>query len=101
MRISVIKEDAFIYKDGVGYGHLDLSFLPSNIRAFQWYGTFGEIEFNVQLIDGRVSTPANETVTTEPTWFANVLAAWDVGHADRQDYLARLAAENANAQTRE
>lgn len=79
MRISVIKTDGFVSKDGKGFSGLDLSFLPSNVRAFQWYETFGEIEFNQQIIDGQLVTPQNELASVEPDWFHQVLSAWEFG----------------------
>ena len=44
MRVTIIRKDGFISVDGIGFGGLDLSFLPSNLHAVQWYETVGEVE---------------------------------------------------------
>lgn len=44
MRISIIKEDGTIVKDGKGHGGFDLSALPTNFHAVQWYGSKGDLE---------------------------------------------------------
>lgn len=48
MRLTIIPEDKLIKIDNQ---HLisieqDLSWIPSNVRAVQWYDTWGEIEYN-------------------------------------------------------
>ena len=98
MRISVIKTDGFVSKDGKGFGGLDLSFLPSNVRAFQWYETFGEIEFSQQIIDGQLVTPQNEFVSVEPDWFSQILFAWEFGLEMFNQIELKIEQELANPQ---
>lgn len=93
MRISVIKQDGLVGKDGLSFSNLDLSFLPSNIRAFQWYDTYGEIEFERFVENGKLVIPENEFVTVEPSWFSSVIAAWDIGKQAKDEFDARSAAE--------
>jgi hypothetical protein len=44
MRVSIIKEDGTVAKDGVAYIDLDLSELPNEFHALQWYDTKGDLE---------------------------------------------------------
>jgi hypothetical protein len=44
MRVTIVRKDGFISVDDVGFSGLDLSFLPENIHAVQWYDTVGEVE---------------------------------------------------------
>lgn len=45
MRVTIIKSDNAVYVDGHALG-VDCSSLPPNFHALQWYGTWGEIEYN-------------------------------------------------------
>lgn len=44
MRISVIVEDKLVIIDGESFTDVDLSFLPPEFHAIQWFGNKGEIE---------------------------------------------------------
>lgn len=44
MRLTIIKGDGFVSVDGVGFTKLDLSSLPANFHALQWYETYGNLE---------------------------------------------------------
>jgi hypothetical protein len=44
MRVSIIKEDGTVVKDGVSYIGLDLSKLSSEFHALQWDGSNGDVE---------------------------------------------------------
>lgn len=45
MRLSIISIDGTVCIDGVCYIGLDLSWIPVDVHAVQWYGTYGEVEF--------------------------------------------------------
>lgn len=47
MRLIIIPIDKFISIDGQGLLDIqqDLSWIPSNVRAVQWYDTYGEVEY--------------------------------------------------------
>ena len=70
MRLTIIVSDGAVYKNGSSYSELDLSFMPSDVRAFQWYETYGEIEYKRQIVDGKSVHPENELVTSLPKYFA-------------------------------
>ncbi len=44
MRVTIVPFDGFVSVDGEGYRGIDLSSMPSDIHAVQWYGEEGEIE---------------------------------------------------------
>ena len=48
MKISIIREDKMVVKDGIGIGNLTLSSCPSDTWAVQWDTTTstGEVEKN-------------------------------------------------------
>lgn len=45
-RVTVIPSDAICTADGVSKVGVDMSSLPANLHAMQWYGTWGEEEYN-------------------------------------------------------
>ena len=100
MKLTIIRGDGAVYKDGISYLHLDLTAVPSNVHALQWLDVEGWIEFK----DG---TP-NEIITALPDWALSAEAAWEVANtpkppvpltaeqeaaiAARQSALAKLTA---------
>ena len=48
MRLIIIPSDKAIGIDGEFFSKIgeDLSWIPSNIHAIQWYDTWGEVEYN-------------------------------------------------------
>jgi len=45
-RYTVIKADTTIYKDGQAIFGCDMSGLPEDFHALQWYGTNGHVEYS-------------------------------------------------------
>ena len=87
MKLTIIRSDGAVYKDGVSYSGLDLSSVPTDVHALQWYGTEGEVEFN-----GRPK-PQNEPITVLPDWANVCLTKWDEAKAAEE--AARIAQEAA------
>lgn len=58
MRLSIIKEDGTVCIDGECITKLDLSFLPSDFHALQWYDTHGDLETR----DPITMAPANTLI---------------------------------------
>lgn len=48
-RISIIPDDGIVAVNGMSVTGLDLSFLPNDIHAIQWYGERGEVEFKTDI----------------------------------------------------
>ena len=44
-RVTVIVSDKVCTIDGVTATNIDMSSLPTNLHAMQWYGTWGEEEY--------------------------------------------------------
>ena len=76
MRLSIIKEDKSGYINSQSYWPLDVSCIPDNVRAFQWFGTNGWVEFN----DGSY----NQDVTELPSWAITCIQEWETA-----DYAAK------------
>jgi hypothetical protein len=86
MRITVIKDDKSIGIDGKFYLEIqqDWSWFPEDIHAFQWYDTWGEIEYT----DKR----ANERVE-ELGIFENAVIMYNVEYEKEEN--AKIEAENS------
>jgi hypothetical protein len=89
MKLTIIRADGAVYKDGVSYSGLDLTAVPADVHALQWYGTEGEIEFN-----GRPK-PQNEAITALPAWAITASTKWDEAKVAQE--AAILAAQQAAA----
>jgi hypothetical protein len=89
MRLTIIPVDGAVYKDGYSYSGLDLSSVPANVHALQWYETEGEIEFS-----GKPKLQ-NETITELPSWANTCVAKWDEA---KVAYDAAIAAAQQAAQ---
>ena len=74
MRVTVIPEDGFVSVDGEGYSGLDLSFIPQEVHALQWYTDEGEIEYQ----DARGRATHNEAITalSQFEYWGQCYAAW-------------------------
>lgn len=89
MRVSIIKEDGTVLKDGVAYTDLDLSSLPSEFHALQWYDTKGDVES--KDADGN---PVN-TAITDLSPYQWCVDAWQAAYDAEQ---AAIAAAEAAAE---
>jgi hypothetical protein len=108
MRLTIVPADGAVYVDGASYSDLDLSFIPSEVHALQWYDTYGELEFKRSFVNGQIVHPANEMLTELPAWANTAKTVWDaakVAEAEAQlaaqqaAEAARLVAEQEAAQT--
>ena len=79
MKLTIIPIDGAVYKDGISYSGLDLSAVPVNVHALQWYETEGEIEFS-----GRPK-PQNEIITELPSWANACVVKWDQAKAAEEE----------------
>lgn len=93
MRLTIIPADGAVYVDGISYLNLNLSFIPSDVHALQWYDTYGELEFKRSFVGGQVIHPANEMLTELPTWANIAKTVWDEAKVAEKE--AQLAAEQA------
>jgi len=86
MKLTIIKDDGAVYKDGKSYLNLDLSQIPNDVHALQWNDNNGHIEF----LD---NVKANEVISELPSWANNALIAWQAAYDAEQAEVARLKAE--------
>jgi hypothetical protein len=91
MKLTIIKADGAVYKDGYSYSGLDLSAVPSNVHALQWYETEGEVEF---ISNPDRTKPQNELISELPAWATTAISKWDEAKAAKEsaDEQARIAA---------
>jgi hypothetical protein len=83
MKLTIIPADGAVYKNNYAFIGLNLSFVPNNIHALQWYETEGEIEFIGK------PKPQNEIISALPSWVALCLNKWD------EEKIKQEAVENA------
>jgi len=68
MRMTIIPVDSRVSIDGYSIDGLDLSWIPENIHAVQWYDTYGEVEL--------VTTEPN-IVITELGIYEQAIPLWE------------------------
>ena len=70
MKLTIIPSDGAVYVDKVSFIDLDLSTcnIPSNVRALQWSGDKGEIEF--------YDNTSNQVVEALPDWATACIDVW-------------------------
>jgi hypothetical protein len=98
MRLTIIPVDGAVYVNGVSYTGLDLSFVPADVHALQWYDTYGELEFKRSFVDGQLIHPVNQMLTQLPSWANDAKLAWDAAEAAailEAEQIAALEAEQA------
>lgn len=52
MRVTIIADDRMVYVEGQPET-VDLSSLPEDVHAVQWYGTRGEVEFKNNFVENK------------------------------------------------
>ena len=73
MQITIVPADQVVIVDGEAYvngeefGDFDMTKIPSDIHAFQWYGTRGEIEY-IDNLDEDIECKPNELINELPSW---------------------------------
>ena len=92
MKLTIIRADGAVYKDGVSYSGLDLSAVPADVHALQFNdaSNAGWIEF---AQDDFGTKAANQTITTLPAWATTAMTKWD--EAKVAEEAAILAAQQA------
>jgi hypothetical protein len=92
MKLTIIRADGAVYKDGVSYSGLDLTAVPADVHALQFNSATnkGWIEFS-DNDDG--TKPQNEAITALPAWATTAATKWDEAKAAEE--AAILAAQQA------
>jgi hypothetical protein len=87
MRLTIIPKDYAVYIAGVPYSPLDMSSVPVNVHALQWFDTSGWIEF---------TNAPTEQITELPSWAITCVQEWEAADYRRKhpDPLPPTAEEN-------
>jgi len=86
MRLTIVPISGTVSKNGISYNNLDLSFMPSNVHAVQWYDTFGEIEVKDVITNKMI---ANEPIT-DITIFNDAITLWEEANTKAEILKAEL-----------
>tara|TARA_R110002020_G_scaffold172416_1_gene362778 strand:+ start:1639 stop:1890 length:252 start_codon:yes stop_codon:yes gene_type:complete len=62
MRVTIVKQDETVTKDGVSHIEIDMSDLPNNVHAIQWYDTVGDVEY-IDETQSEIVHIRNEEIT--------------------------------------
>jgi hypothetical protein len=69
MRLTIIRSDGAVYIDSVAYLSLDMSAVPDDVHALQWFDVYGWVEF--------VGDVANQDITELPLWANVCVSEWE------------------------
>jgi hypothetical protein len=97
MKLTIIPSDGAVYKDGLSYSGLDISFAPANVHALQFNdnSNAGWIEFTQ---DDFGAKDANQTITSLPEWAITAISKWEEAKALQE--AARIKAlENLSVES--
>jgi hypothetical protein len=96
MKLVIIADDARVVVDAVAYDELDMSQLDPSIHAIQWNSEWGEIEYKPVFVNGEVTKPHNQIITSI-TSYQWAVDAWNVAKAAEEAAIleAVKAAEQA------
>ena len=86
MKISIIREDKTVVKDGLGFSGLTLSSVPADVWAVQWDTTTstGEVEKNDKSVATITSLGVYQSCVDE---FDTAKAAYDASHTPTETPL--------------
>lgn len=94
MRITVIRENGTVLIDGKGYTGVDVSSMPSDVLAMQWYGDFGEEEPLFQDVK-----PPNVRINNLDA-YSKIIENWNIAKAAEDKYEADLEVERNSPETK-
>jgi hypothetical protein len=77
MRLTIIRDMGLVHVDGRGHHEQDMTGVPENVHAIQWYGASGEIEF--------VDNTPNQEITSLPSWASDKATAMSTKLAEEDD----------------
>lgn len=75
MRVTIIPIDTFCALDGIGFGGIDMTSVPKDVHAVQWFGTWGEQEI-LDLKTGRIDR--NENIDNLDAFQAVLNSYWTI-----------------------
>ena len=98
MKLTIIRLDNAVYKDGVCFTGINLNSVPTNIHALQWDTDAGWIEYKNE---SEFKKQPNLSITALPEWALEAAATWEAAklQADQVAIEARAAAQALAEQT--
>ena len=75
MRVTIIPIDTFCAVDGIGFAGIDMTSVPKDVHAVQWFGTWGEQEI-LDLKTGRIDR--NEKIDNLDAFQAVLNSYWKI-----------------------
>ena len=87
MKLTIIRADNAVYKNGFSYSGLDLSAVPNNVHALQFndISNAGWIEF---VQDDFGNKANNEMITSLPAWANTAMTKWDEAKTAEESAIA-------------
>ena len=67
MRITILPKDGTVAVNGEGFEEIDMSKVPDDIHAVQWYDGRGEIEY-IDNPDDDIEGKPNKLIDKLPAW---------------------------------
>ena len=96
MRLTIIRDMGQVQVNGRGHDEVDMSTVPVNINAVQWYGEHGEIEYTDPDL-------VNDFITSLPSWAEDLAierkAVIDAEIAEEEEYAEYLKTPEGLAET--
>ena len=78
MKLTIVADDKFVSKDGIGIGGLTLKDFPSDVWAVQWNGSKGTVEKrDLSVTEITDITPYNAWITEYDTALATTIPSTD------------------------
>lgn len=75
MRLTIIKKGGIVSIDGEAYGDIDMSSLPTDFHAFQWFGAVGDIELR------DANNQVQNVAVDDLSLFGDVIDGWKAAKA--------------------
>ena len=78
MKLTIIRADGSVYRNGTSFHNLNLSFIPENIHALQWDTDRGWIEFSEDTEGNR---QPNVKIDVLPEWATMAIESWNAANS--------------------
>lgn len=75
MRVTIIRKGGIVSIDGEAYGDIDMSSMPLDFHALQWFGSSGDME--LRDADGKMQN----VVVADLSQFGGVIDGWEAAKA--------------------
>lgn len=89
MKLTIVSPDNLVSVDGVSIKPFDMTSVPEGIRALQWSGEEGHLEF--------YDYSPNKTIDELPDWATDLVSAWETKKVELETVVAPTDTEKLNA----